>query len=197
MDREPALTGQALRAWRRAWGLSIRAAAPYLGFQASALGLIERGARAVPADVAAFVRAHPAPAADPTYPPTPAGLRAAMAALGLGYQAFARWFGGVGPMGVWHWRHGGAALRVDVAAWLRAGAPRTGRLQLGAAGASAPQAPSRRRPGRDWIWLGEARGWAPPPGVCRPGETFGALIGCRSCAYRVDCAALSRQERAS
>jgi hypothetical protein len=127
MDTVP-LTGAEVREWRLGWGLQIRELAPRLSYTPGGITQIELGHRRVPAFIAEHVRAHPAPPEDPTYPPTPEGLAAAMAAQGRGTYAWAHWWGGIGPMGVWHWLKGHAPLPVAVAAWLRAGAPRTGRL---------------------------------------------------------------------
>jgi hypothetical protein len=203
MDTVP-VTGTEVREWRCAWGLQIRELAPRLSYSPGGITQIELGYRRVPARVAQYVRALPAPAAVATYSPTPAGFAAALAALGMGRGRFAAWWGGISPMGVWYWRRGTVALPVAVAAWLRAGAPRSGRLAppLPAGRIEAgpprrpPPAPSpRRRPGPDWVWLTQPRGWVPPRGLCAPGESFGVLPHCRVCAYRKDCAELSRQER--
>jgi hypothetical protein len=203
MDTVP-LTGADVRQWRLAWGLQLRECARLVYFQPCAVSMLELGYRPVPAFIAEYVRAHPAPPEDPTYPPTPEGLAAAMAAQGRGTYLWAHWWGGIGPMGVWHWLHGHAALPVAVAAWLRAGAPRTGRLTPPppAGHAEPPGLPPaqhrkrpgpdpRRRPGPDWVWLAGPQGWVPPAGLCRPGETYGELRACGACAYRVSCAELS------
>jgi hypothetical protein len=207
MDTVP-LTGAEVREWRLGWGLQIRELAPRLSYTPGGITQIELGYRRVPARVAEYIRTHPAPAAVATYPPTPAGFAAALAALGMGRGRFATWWGGISPMGVWHWLHGHAALPAAVAAWLRAGAPRTGRLTPPAPADHAeppglppaqhrkrPGPDPRRRPGPDWVWLADPQGWSPPAGLCRPGETYGELRWCSACAFRVDCAELSRQER--
>lgn len=204
------LTGQDLRAWRLAWGMRGPEVATRLYYGRFAIPMMEaRGP--LPVFVAEYMRAYPPPPdGDPAYPATPEGLAAALTALGMGYSTFARWWGTTGPMGVWHWLHGNAALPIEIQAWLRAGAPRTGRPALPppAGHAERPGAPPprpraspvpdpRRRPAPDWVWLTTPRGWVPPAGACAPGETYGALRHCGVCAWRSSCRELTRAGRAS
>lgn len=49
--------------------------------------------------------------------------------------------------------------------------------------------PARLRAG--WVAV-PGLGWVPPAGYCVPGESYGQVAGCQSCAYMSECAALSR-----
>lgn len=48
--------------------------------------------------------------------------------------------------------------------------------------------PPRLRAG--WVDV-PGLGWVPPAGYCAPGETYGQVAGCPSCAYASECQAMS------
>jgi hypothetical protein len=218
MSAPAPITGAELRAWREAWGMRSDECSARLRYSRFGVPMLEarRGARPLPAFVARWVRANPPPPTDPTYPPTREGLAAVLAARGLTAAGFARWWGGVGYMAVWHWLRGNAPVPLAVRAWLRVGAPASGRLPFPAAvrgrkrrpGARplppvpvpvpAEPAPSPDRPpAPDWVWIRRRRAWCPPAGICTPGETYGCLPHCGQCAHKTDCRELTLSGRVS
>lgn len=190
----PSLSGADLRAWRHGHGLYAREVGPLWGVTAQGVRAWERDWAPVPLLVREYVAAHPAPPLDPTYPPTPEGLRAAMARWEQ-KLLWCRWWG-IPTATLYRWLAGSVGLPITVQAWLRAGAPtRWGmrqplpRLVLPLRARQAAPRRRIRRPGPDWVWL-VRQGYAPPAGYCDPERDALRLSGCAACCYRGQCADL-------